>query len=69
VTADPWGGSKGTKVFSLSGKVNNTGLIEVPMGITLRKIIYDIGGGIRDGKKFKAVQTGDRPAVSYRSPC
>jgi NADH:ubiquinone oxidoreductase subunit F (NADH-binding)/Pyruvate/2-oxoacid:ferredoxin oxidoreductase delta subunit len=58
VTSDPWGGSKGTKVFSLSGKVNNTGLIEVPMGITLRKIIYDIGGGIRDGKKFKAVQTG-----------
>jgi len=55
---DPWGGSKGTKVFSLCGKVNNTGLIEVPMGITLRKIIYDIGGGIRDGKKFKAVQTG-----------
>jgi NADH:ubiquinone oxidoreductase subunit F (NADH-binding)/(2Fe-2S) ferredoxin len=58
VTADPWGGSKGTKVFSLSGKVNNTGLIEVPMGITLRKIIFDIGGGIKDGKKFKAVQTG-----------
>ncbi|MCX6143900.1 MAG: NADH-quinone oxidoreductase subunit NuoF [Ignavibacteriales bacterium] len=58
VTADPWGGSKGTKVFSLAGKVNNTGLIEVPMGITLRKIIFDIGGGIRDGKKFKAVQTG-----------
>jgi NADH:ubiquinone oxidoreductase subunit F (NADH-binding)/(2Fe-2S) ferredoxin/NAD-dependent dihydropyrimidine dehydrogenase PreA subunit len=58
VSADPWGGSKGTKVFSLSGKVNNTGLIEVPMGITLRKIIFDIGGGIRDGKKFKAVQTG-----------
>jgi NADH:ubiquinone oxidoreductase subunit F (NADH-binding)/(2Fe-2S) ferredoxin len=58
VTSDPWGGSKGTKVFSLSGKVNNTGLIEVPMGITLRKIIYDIGGGIKEGKKFKAVQTG-----------
>jgi len=58
VTADPWGGSKGTKVFSLSGKVNNTGLIEVPMGITLRKIIFDIGGGIKDGRKFKAVQTG-----------
>ena len=58
VSADPWGGSKGTKVFSLAGKVNNTGLIEVPMGITLRKIIFDIGGGIRDGKKFKAVQTG-----------
>jgi len=58
VSTDAWGGSKGTKVFSLSGKVNNTGLIEVPMGITLRKIIYDIGGGIKDGKKFKAVQTG-----------
>jgi NADP-reducing hydrogenase subunit HndC len=58
VTSDAWGGSKGTKVFSLAGKVNNTGLIEVPMGITLRKIIYDIGGGIKDGRKFKAVQTG-----------
>ncbi|MDP2887225.1 MAG: NADH-ubiquinone oxidoreductase-F iron-sulfur binding region domain-containing protein [Ignavibacteria bacterium] len=58
VSADPWGGSKGTKVFSLAGKVNNTGLIEVPMGITLRKIIFGIGGGIKDGKKFKAVQTG-----------
>jgi NADH:ubiquinone oxidoreductase subunit F (NADH-binding)/(2Fe-2S) ferredoxin/NAD-dependent dihydropyrimidine dehydrogenase PreA subunit len=58
VSTDPWGGSKGTKVFSLSGKVNNTGLIEVPMGITLRKIIFDIGGGIKEGKKFKAVQTG-----------
>ena len=51
-------GSKGTKIFSLVGKVNNTGLVEVPMGITLREIIYDIGGGIRGGKKFKAVQTG-----------
>jgi len=58
VSTDPWGGSKGTKVFSLCGKVNNTGLIEVPMGITLRKIIFDIGGGIKEGKKFKAVQTG-----------
>jgi NADH:ubiquinone oxidoreductase subunit F (NADH-binding)/(2Fe-2S) ferredoxin/NAD-dependent dihydropyrimidine dehydrogenase PreA subunit len=58
VSGNPWGGSKGTKVFSLSGKVNNTGLIEVPMGITLRKIIFDIGGGIKDGKRFKAVQTG-----------
>jgi NADH:ubiquinone oxidoreductase subunit F (NADH-binding)/(2Fe-2S) ferredoxin len=58
VSTDPWGGSKGTKVFSLSGKVNNTGLIEVPMGITLRKIIFDIGGGIKNGKRFKAVQTG-----------
>jgi NADH:ubiquinone oxidoreductase subunit F (NADH-binding)/(2Fe-2S) ferredoxin/Pyruvate/2-oxoacid:ferredoxin oxidoreductase delta subunit len=50
--------SGGTKVFSLSGKVNNTGLIEVPMGVPLRKIIYDIGGGIEDGKTFKALQTG-----------
>ena len=50
--------SKGTKTFALAGKVNNTGLIEVPMGITLREIIYDMGGGIPDGKKFKAVQTG-----------
>jgi NADH:ubiquinone oxidoreductase subunit F (NADH-binding) len=50
--------SKGTKVFSLVGKINNTGLVEVPMGITLGEIIYDIGGGIPDGKKFKAVQTG-----------
>jgi len=50
--------SKGTKIFSLVGKINNTGLIEVPMGITLREIIYDIGGGIVGGKKFKAVQTG-----------
>ncbi|MFQ6078394.1 MAG: NADH-ubiquinone oxidoreductase-F iron-sulfur binding region domain-containing protein [Thermodesulfobacteriota bacterium] len=51
-------GSKGTKVFSIVGKVNNTGLVEVPMGMTLREIIYDIGGGIHEGKKFKAVQTG-----------
>ncbi len=50
--------SKGTKVFSLVGKINNTGLVEVPMGITLKEIIYDIGGGIPGGKKFKAVQTG-----------
>jgi len=51
-------GSKGTKIFSLVGKVNNTGLVEVPMGITLRDIIYEVGGGIPGGKKFKAVQTG-----------
>ncbi|UCD21833.1 MAG: SLBB domain-containing protein, partial [Chloroflexota bacterium] len=51
-------GSKGTKIFSLVGKVNNTGLVEVPMGITLRDIVYRIGGGIPGGKKFKAVQTG-----------
>ena len=50
--------SKGTKIFSLVGKIVNTGLVEVPMGISLREIIYDIGGGIRGGKKFKAVQTG-----------
>jgi len=50
--------SKGTKIFSLVGKINNTGLIEIPMGMTLREIIYDIGGGIPGGKKFKAVQTG-----------
>jgi bidirectional [NiFe] hydrogenase diaphorase subunit len=50
--------SKGTKVFALAGRVTNTGLIEVPMGIPLREIIFDIGGGIPDGKKFKAVQTG-----------
>ena len=51
-------GSKGTKIFSLVGKITNTGLVEVPMGITLRDIIYKIGGGIPGGKKFKAVQTG-----------
>ena len=50
--------SKGTKVFSLVGKVVNTGLVEVPMGMTLREIVYDIGGGVKDGKAFKAVQTG-----------
>jgi NADH-quinone oxidoreductase subunit F len=51
-------GSPGTKIFSLTGKVNNTGLVEVPMGIRLHDIIFDIGGGIRGGKKFKSVQTG-----------
>jgi len=51
-------GSKGTKIFSLVGKVKNTGLVEVPMGITLRNIVYDVGGGIPEDKKFKAVQTG-----------
>ncbi len=50
--------SKGTKVFSLVGAVNNTGLVEVPMGTTLRQMVYDLGGGIRGGKEFKAVQTG-----------
>ncbi|RME24870.1 MAG: NADH-quinone oxidoreductase subunit F, partial [Deltaproteobacteria bacterium] len=51
-------GSKGTKIFSLVGKVHNTGLVEVPMGMTLRQIIFDIGGGIPGGRSFKAVQTG-----------
>ncbi len=50
--------SKGTKVFALGGKINNTGLLEIPMGTTLREVIFDIGGGIPDGKVFKAVQTG-----------
>jgi NADH:ubiquinone oxidoreductase subunit F (NADH-binding)/Pyruvate/2-oxoacid:ferredoxin oxidoreductase delta subunit len=50
--------SKGTKVFALAGKINNVGLIEVPMGTTLREVIFEIGGGIQHGKKFKAVQTG-----------
>ena len=50
--------SKGTKVFALTGKVNNSGLVEVPMGTTLREIVYDIGGGIKGGKKFKGVQSG-----------
>jgi NADH:ubiquinone oxidoreductase subunit F (NADH-binding)/(2Fe-2S) ferredoxin len=58
VSENPWGGSKGTKVFSLVGKVHNTGLVEVPMGISLEEIVFDIGGGIPNGKKFKAVQTG-----------
>jgi NADH-quinone oxidoreductase subunit F len=58
VSENPWGGSKGTKIFALVGKVNNTGLVEVPMGASLRRIIYDIGGGIQGGKAFKAVQTG-----------
>ncbi len=58
VTETPWGGSKGTKIFSLVGKVNNTGLVEVPMGATLRHVVFDIGGGIKNGKKFKGVQTG-----------
>ena len=58
VSDNPWNGSSGTKVFSMVGKINNTGLIEVPMGISLREIIFDIGGGIPGGRKFKAVQTG-----------
>ena len=51
-------GSKGTKVFALGGKVNNVGLVEIPMGTTMRELVYDIGGGIPHGKKFKAIQTG-----------
>jgi len=58
VQEDRYRGEQGTKIFSLVGKVNNTGLVEVPMGISLREIIYDMGGGIPGGKKFKAVQTG-----------
>jgi bidirectional [NiFe] hydrogenase diaphorase subunit len=50
--------SKGTKVFALAGRVQNTGLVEVPMGITLREIVFEMGGGIPEGRKFKAVQTG-----------
>ena len=58
VSENPWSGSSGTKVFSLVGDINNTGLVEVPMGVTLREIIEDIGGGIPKGRSFKAVQTG-----------
>jgi len=58
VSENPWGGSKGTKIFALVGKVRNNGLVEVPMGTTLREIIYDIGGGMLNGVPFKAVQTG-----------
>lgn len=58
VSKNPWDGSSGTKVFSLVGNIVNSGLVEVPMGITLREIIFDIGGGIPKGRTFKAVQTG-----------
>ncbi|MCP4602836.1 MAG: NADH-quinone oxidoreductase subunit F [Proteobacteria bacterium] len=58
VSENPWGGSSGTKVFSLVGDIQNTGLVEVPMGISLREIVFDIGGGIPGKKSFKAVQTG-----------
>ncbi len=58
VSENPWNGSSGTKVFSLVGDIRNTGLVEVPMGITLREIIEDVGGGIPGGREFKAVQTG-----------
>ena len=50
--------SKGTKVFAIGGKINNTGLVEIPMGTTLREVVYEIGGGIPGGKEFKAAQTG-----------
>ena len=65
---DRYGGQQGDKVFSVVGKVNNTGLVEVPMGITLREIVYDMGGGIPDGKKFKAVQTGGPSGGAFPSP-
>lgn len=58
VSQNPWNGSSGTKVFSLVGDIVNSGLVEVPMGITLREIIFEIGGGIPNGRKFKAIQTG-----------
>jgi NADH:ubiquinone oxidoreductase subunit F (NADH-binding)/(2Fe-2S) ferredoxin/NAD-dependent dihydropyrimidine dehydrogenase PreA subunit len=58
VSQSPWNGSSGTKVFSLVGNIVNTGLVEVPMGMTLREVIYDIGGGIPGGRAFKGVQTG-----------
>jgi len=58
VTGNPWGGSSGTKVFALVGDVRNTGLVEVPMGITLREIVEEIGGGVPAGRALKAVQTG-----------
>ncbi len=65
--------SKGTKIFALAGKINNTGLVEVPMGITLERIVFDIGGGIPGGKRFKAAQTGGPsggciPATLHESP-
>lgn len=56
--------SKGTKVFALGGKIKNTGLVEIPMGTTLREIVEEIGGGIPNGKKFKAAQTGGLPAAA-----
>lgn len=58
VSSDPLNGSSGTKVFSLVGNINNTGLVEVPMGITLRDIVYKVGGGIPEGREFKAIQIG-----------
>ena len=60
--------SKGTKVFALGGKINNVGLVEIPMGTTLRELIYDIGGGIPNGKKFKAIQTGGPSGGCFTRP-
>ena len=60
--------SKGTKVFALGGKIKHTGLVEIPMGTTLREIVEEIGGGVPDGKKFKAAQTGGPPADASRFP-
>jgi bidirectional [NiFe] hydrogenase diaphorase subunit len=61
--------SKGTKVFALAGRVQNTGLVEVPMGVTLREMVFDIGGGIPEGRKFKAVQTGGPSGGCLPSEC
>jgi bidirectional [NiFe] hydrogenase diaphorase subunit len=61
--------SKGTKVFALAGRVENTGLVEVPMGISLREMVFEIGGGIPDGRKFKAVQTGGPSGGCLPSEC
>jgi len=61
--------SKGTKVFALAGRIRNTGLVEVPMGITLREIVFEIGGGIPDGRNFKAVQTGGPSGGCLPSEC
>ncbi|HUU26615.1 MAG TPA: NuoF family protein, partial [archaeon] len=58
VSKSPWDGSKGTKIFSLVGNIHRSGLAEVPMGMTLREVIFDIGGGMKGGKRFKGVQTG-----------
>jgi len=65
VSKNPWGGSKGTKIFSLVGKVNNTGLVEVPMGVTLREVIFEIGAGSRR-KEIQGVQTGGPRAGACR---
>jgi bidirectional [NiFe] hydrogenase diaphorase subunit len=61
--------SKGTKVFALAGRVENTGLVEVPMGISLREMVFEIGGGIPEGRKFKAVQTGGPSGGCLPSDC